>query len=73
MGAGKNTNPYPGGIFWIGGVDSYPDFGVEGTTSIMGGTGKWEGISGYLRFYEVIRPRTDGYNLVRWEIGWNID
>ena len=61
-----------GDIIWIAGVAYYPDLDVDGASPIIGGTGKWAGITGVARFDGVIRGRGDDHNLVNWEIGYDL-
>jgi hypothetical protein len=64
-----------GDMFWVIGIDFYPGPIVEeGVCPILGGTGKYEGMTGYVRFTGGAAggPRTDDYHLVNWEIAWNM-
>ena len=65
-----------GDMVWMTGIDFYPGPIVEeGVCPILGGSGKWEGITGYMRFTGGAAggPRTDDHHLVNWEIAWNLD
>jgi hypothetical protein len=65
----EDTDP-EGDIVWIY-HEWWYGFG-PGSYEFIGGTGKWDGISGYGKSLGVLRDRVDDHWLIKSEIHWNL-
>jgi len=66
----EDTDP-DGDVVWLVHIWWYGK--GPGTYQFIGGTGKWDGITGEGRTLGMLRPRTDDHYMLRSEMHWKID